>query len=501
MDWNGSIATSFSGGTGTKEDHYKISTAEELAYLAKSVNEGNSYEGEYLILTNNIDLNHIEWTPIGNGDNKRFKGDFDGKGYTVSNMKITNSNSRYCGLFGFVDTGTHMRAMIENLTVEGSIDCDKPDAVYVGGIIGQILNSKIQHCFSYVNINMKNKKSEVAVGGIVGNASSNVSILNSANFGEIRVNAEVAEGIITAGGLVGSISNRVQILNCFNNSSRISSINQMQTQKTFVGGLIGYLDSAYAYMKVDNCFNATVNENIIVSTNGTKGNIYGAMLHNDIDFKVTNCHENISDHLLADLNSVAKKNLSEGYRTWMLSNGIPVFHTHSWSNDWFFDENGHWHKCLIDDCYITNNQENNGYAYHHDVYSTNQNVIMKSCECGYHETATLNAPTTNLIYDGMSSHEATIEYSKNWKGPYPAIAYKKDNQIVTETKETGIYTASLTIQDQTVSVYYTVSAADGSITNISDISKIYDGNAITSPTFDKLGNGNVIIEYKEKDNG
>lgn len=37
-----------------------------------------------------------------------------------------------------------------------------------------------------------------------------------------------------------------------------------------------------------------------------------------------------------------------------------------------------------------------------------------------------------------------------------------------------------------------------SITNISDISKIYDGNQVSQPTFDKLGDGKVTIEYKEQ---
>lgn len=45
----------------------------------------------------------------------------------------------------------------------------------------------------------------------------------------------------------------------------------------------------------------------------------------------------------------------------------------------------------------------------------------------------------------------------------------------------------------------TVNKADSAITNISNISKEYDGTAVIAPTFDKLGDGEVTIEYKIKD--
>ncbi len=41
--------------------------------------------------------------------------------------------------------------------------------------------------------------------------------------------------------------------------------------------------------------------------------------------------------------------------------------------------------------------------------------------------------------------------------------------------------------------------ANGSITNIQDISKEYDGQVVKQPTFNKLGTGNDTIEYKVKD--
>ena len=64
--WDGSIATAFAGGTGTESDPYQIANGAELAYLASSVNSGETYTGKNFVLTANIDLNGLPWTPIGN---------------------------------------------------------------------------------------------------------------------------------------------------------------------------------------------------------------------------------------------------------------------------------------------------------------------------------------------------------------------------------------------------------------------------------------------------
>ena len=62
----------------------KISTAEELKAFRDDVNSGNTYEGKYVYLTNDITLNSSEeWEPIGKdssgqGLSRAFSGIFDG---------------------------------------------------------------------------------------------------------------------------------------------------------------------------------------------------------------------------------------------------------------------------------------------------------------------------------------------------------------------------------------------------------------------------------------
>lgn len=79
--WDGSAATGFASGTGSEANPYIISTPSQLAFLAQSVNSGNTYSGKYIKLTSNIVLNYTDnwknwdtiaplntWTPIGSNE-------------------------------------------------------------------------------------------------------------------------------------------------------------------------------------------------------------------------------------------------------------------------------------------------------------------------------------------------------------------------------------------------------------------------------------------------
>lgn len=87
-------ADSYAGGDGSKTNPYEIATAEQLAKLARDVNNGNTFRGKYFKLTADIDLSGGIWMPIGkyynygNGNNRLFFGKFDGNGHVIKNMHI-----------------------------------------------------------------------------------------------------------------------------------------------------------------------------------------------------------------------------------------------------------------------------------------------------------------------------------------------------------------------------------------------------------------------------
>ena len=79
---------------------YYIANDTDLKAFRNKVNDGNTFAGKTIQLTDNINLKNEEWTPIGTNENP-FSGSFDGQNHTVSNLKITNAGS-YNGLFGKV---------------------------------------------------------------------------------------------------------------------------------------------------------------------------------------------------------------------------------------------------------------------------------------------------------------------------------------------------------------------------------------------------------------
>lgn len=129
--WDGETLTEFSG-LGTKNNPYLISNAENLAYLANSVKNGNNYENCYFIQTANIDLGLNEWTPIGLGYDLRFSGNFDGNNFEIYGLNLSNTYKvdstdleyldkfSYTGLFGFV-YGKGSNVVIQNIRIVDAI--------------------------------------------------------------------------------------------------------------------------------------------------------------------------------------------------------------------------------------------------------------------------------------------------------------------------------------------------------------------------------------------
>ena len=85
--WDGTTGTSFSWGSGTENEPYLIADGKDLSYLREQVRNGNTYEGQYFQLTDDIDLDGRDWTPIGTSQNS-FRGIFDGAGHTIANARI-----------------------------------------------------------------------------------------------------------------------------------------------------------------------------------------------------------------------------------------------------------------------------------------------------------------------------------------------------------------------------------------------------------------------------
>ena len=162
--WDGTAATGFASGSGTESDPYIIESAGQLAYLAKTVNNGITYQGKYIKLANDIELNDynakcwilnaVEWTAIGTEGNG-FKGTFDGGGHTVSGIYIDTVN-RYQGLFGYVYSGTIKNIGVDDSYIKGGYD--------VGGVVVYNYRGTVSKCYNKGRVTGSS-----SVGGVVGN--------------------------------------------------------------------------------------------------------------------------------------------------------------------------------------------------------------------------------------------------------------------------------------------------------------------------------------------
>ena len=232
--WDGTIASGFAGGDGTQNNPFQIETAAQLAHFAKSVNDGKWYDGEYIILKNNINLNNQVWTPIGNHSNS-FRGNFDGRNHTVTGMQISGELDRV-GLFGEC-IKFNVDSAIKNITVKDSVICG---INHVGAIVGYAEEINIENCRSIGNtINGKTD-----VGGICGKIGG---------YSVGKVSQCYNSSKVTGRGRVGGIAGMGGIAeNCLN-TGEIMIINK--AHKSAGGGIFGIFDDTTASASITACVN------------------------------------------------------------------------------------------------------------------------------------------------------------------------------------------------------------------------------------------------------
>lgn len=236
--WDGkTIAGGFAAGEGTQDNPFQIETAAQLAYFAKTVNEGQPYNGLYIVLKNDLNLNNKEWTPIGT-DSNPFRGNFDGGNHTVTRMQISNSSVDYVGLFGEC-TRYNVYSAIKNITVKDSVINGKS---YVGAIVGYAKDIDIENCRSIGNtIN-----GERNVGGIFGYFGGNPGGKVSRCYNSSKVT-----GKKSAGGIAG-MGDRCTAENCLNTGEIEVTTKQ---DKSTGGGIFGFFDDSIAPASITACVN------------------------------------------------------------------------------------------------------------------------------------------------------------------------------------------------------------------------------------------------------
>ena len=310
-----STTAQFSGGSGTENDPYTIETPAQFAQLATYVNAGNqTYNNKHYKLMDDIDLSDYQagagWIPIGNnstGNQRRFKGVFDGDNKIITGLKINNNNLEYTGLFGYVEGGIIKNVGVEDVQINGG--------THTGAIAGYINNSTVTYCYSTGEV--KNISKSTYTGGITGySLQSNISYCYSNTAIDATSEGEYIQHEPRRQIDIGGISGKME----YGNISKCYSLGIITVKRIGdfpisarrgVGGIAGSL----LYANLSNCYSTSPIDDyaypsVMSGTGGIVGYCQGPMT-------ITNCVA-----LMPKINTVYMGNVARvlGYSVLGISN-------------------------------------------------------------------------------------------------------------------------------------------------------------------------------------
>ena len=241
---------------------YIIKNASEMMKL-------HQYPNANFKLAGNIDMSSYTsgkgWEPV-----KNFTGNFDGRGYTISNLTIKRPTESYVGLFGDVEDGIIKNIVFENVAIVG----ENYTGTLAGTMSGQVSN---------VHVKSGNVGGSDKVGGLVGAHQGDISmckvnldivsgqeevggVVGTFNFGSIRqVKAKIytINGDVAVGGFAGlvSASNEANLEECAITVGNVSAVEGITYSSSGIsanediGGIIGRVEILNQYaLNMNNCY-------------------------------------------------------------------------------------------------------------------------------------------------------------------------------------------------------------------------------------------------------
>lgn len=269
-----------------------ISTPDQLVAFAAAVNAGGEEAAAKAVLTQDIDMKDVAWTPIGNGayttanamTGPAFQGTFDGQGHTVRNLKIVvpadAAVGSAWGLFGVLKGAT-----VRNLAIgEGSSVVSTAAAMTaVGAVAGYAYEATIENCENRAAIDIQGGGDNVreSAGGIVGAICANENdshILSCTNYGKITsknsVNTKNGATGFSIGGIVG-FADASTATERYNNVVGCVNEGAIDAQATRTAGVVATMNK---YTKLENCANnAAVTCSDVTASNSRVAGIVSAM--------------------------------------------------------------------------------------------------------------------------------------------------------------------------------------------------------------------------------
>ncbi len=234
---------------------YEIVNPGNIEWMSKVIQQnatgadGVSYIGSKYRMMNDLDFTGITHTKIGQTENFKFDGTFDGQGHRISNLVMNEPNATSVGFFGYCRGGA---TLIQNLIIDETCSFYGNDrvAAFVGSFQRAAAIVNIQNCVNEANVTAKSKSAAAFVGGGASNGDTpRLFITNCVNVGTITVEAEVsgndcAAAIIANYNNKGASGGNSTITNCVN----IGHVSPLNGQNTMFTG---------SFRSYNNCYDVT----------------------------------------------------------------------------------------------------------------------------------------------------------------------------------------------------------------------------------------------------
>ena len=250
----GASSPKFQAGSGTEQEPYQITNAQQLKYITKALNA-------HFVLTADISLNEETagsgWDPIGKQE-APFTGTLDGQGHAIKNMWMKRPSTNGVGLFGYINNASisNLRLEISSNGINGgenvggicgsannqcliqkcSVSGELTGSSTIGGICGYAYNTTFEQCYSEgsISTNTITWRQErcagiVGRGGKVTNCYSTVSLAGHSCYG-------ISEGSVSKCYFAGKVSSYSCYFSCpgsytYYESSSITASNYIYNQE------------------------------------------------------------------------------------------------------------------------------------------------------------------------------------------------------------------------------------------------------------------------------
>ena len=274
---------------------FTLTTARQLAGLAKLVKEGNSFAGKQIRLGANISLANgdktfnrsVRWFDGIGSTRSPFSGAFDGCGYRITEMTAQSTGS---GAALFLATDG---AEIKNVRVSGTVAAGGVAA----GIVAQAKNTRLTDCVNEAAVTATGEKA----GGIAAQIDGASRLERCTNYGSVT-------GTDGVGGIVGIVSDQDSALtDCINRGAvaangsgvgvggvagrvggaltRCANYGALTGSGWYMGGVVGacVLENASA---LTDCYNVGAVQNAHTYAGAGTGGLIGY----GNDYRAENCY-------------------------------------------------------------------------------------------------------------------------------------------------------------------------------------------------------------------